>query len=81
MRWRPPKGIQMGETWVAVVQTDQATLQDIFADDPDERLYGGWDVDTKTIYLLQSLPPRVKNRKYWHEVAHALVDVLWDPPE
>ena len=79
MAWRPPKRLLVRGKWVEVRQVDQGTLRDIFADDPDEHLYGGWDDETKTIYLLRSMSPSLKNHKYWHEVLHMLVDRFLDP--
>ena len=78
MAWRPPKRILVLGKWIDIRQVDQATLKDLFADHDDESLYGGWHDSTDTIYLLQSMPSALKNRKYWHEVVHMLMD-KFDP--
>ncbi len=78
MAWRPPKRLHVLGRWIEVRQVSQAVLQDLFADG-EEHLWGGWHDETDTIYLLQTAPPAVKNRKYWHEVMHMLIDRLLDP--
>jgi Zn-dependent peptidase ImmA (M78 family) len=59
---------------VRMVTTEE--MRDVVADHDGAK--GAWDADTRTIYLLKSLSPAARNRTFWHEVQHMLVD-FFDP--
>lgn len=79
MRWRPPRSVNILGHLITVDEVSAEELRDLLADADDERLgVGGWLSDQNRIVLLRTLSAVEKNRTYWHEVHHALVD-LFDP--
>jgi hypothetical protein len=74
--WRPPRTLQVLGKTVVVKQVTAEEMKDVVAD--NDGACGAWDCDTATIYVLRKLPPLKKQRAYWHEVFHCLID-LFDP--
>ena len=75
-RWRLPKTLLVGHDLVEIHLVDADTLRDMGADHDGEPLEGLWREDTLTVYVLKTLPPQRRNRVFWHEVQHCLVDLL-----
>ncbi len=74
MSWRPPRTIQVLGRTIAVRQVTAEEMKDVVAD--NDGAYGAWDCDTSTIYVLKKLPSGKKNRAFWHEIQHCLVDLM-----
>ena len=77
MSWRPPKRLPILDKWVEVRQVSSEELKDVVAD--NDGALGAWDHDTLTIYLLKTLPSSKKQRTYYHEMLHCLIDLFLDP--
>lgn len=60
---------------IRVVLTDEAGIREAAeCDGDDDTPDGVWDVETKTIFVLQALPIRRQRYVLGHEMRHALAD-------
>ena len=76
MVWRQPKRVVVMGRVVEVRLATVEEMRDVVADHDGAK--GAWDSDTNTIYLLKGLSSKERERAYWHEVQHLLVD-CFDP--
>ena len=74
--WRPPRQLNVLGQIIEVRQVTATELKDLASDHDDDRCAGAWRADTKTIYLDKALSSVKKNRAYWHEIMHCLVDMF-----
>lgn len=76
MAWRPPRRLVIMGRLIEVRAVSAEEMKDLLADNDGAK--GAWDCDTGTIYLLRTLSQTERNRTFWHELQHALVDLM-DP--
>ena len=58
---------------IAIREVTDGEMRDM--DDADVRTTDGcWDVETRTIYIVKTLPPRRKRYILGHELIHAVLD-------
>ena len=76
---RPPRRLSLGRGYVVpVFLVPPATLAEMLDEEdwaPEDRSPGTWDVDGWAIYLRSDLPVAELWNTYWHEVAHAVIDI------
>lgn len=77
MAWRPPKRLLILGKWVEVRVVSAEVIRDVVGD--HDGADGAWDHDTMTIYLPRAATPAQRERAYWHELLHCLVDRFLDP--
>ena len=85
MNGRLPRRVRLGRGYVVeVVLAPQATLRDVCEVD-EEHLDGAWDSQlgedglTGRIYVYEKLSLGKKWETYWHELVHAVNDIMaWD---
>lgn len=72
-----PKWVKILDYDILVKLVNAGEMADAAADDDEEgrKLDGAWHHDLMTIFILKSIPLKVKRATLLHELQHALVDL------